>query len=93
MRLGIMFKQDKDKSEDMPKHRLIKVDNRKVSLLKRTTWRCGKLERDIIKNLLKRNEWSSEYPTVNELTKTLQNKDEFRDALERLERRQIILIC
>jgi outer membrane protein assembly factor BamD (BamD/ComL family) len=75
----------------MPRH-LIKVDNRKVTLLKSTTWRCGKCERGIIKYLLKRNEWVSEHPTVNEINETLPNNDEFRDALKRLERRQILLI-
>ena len=68
-----------------------------VVLIRNTTWRCGKLERSIVKNLYKRNEGfgKPEMP-VNDMLQnfklTGKKKNEFLDAIRRLERRNIVRI-
>ena len=68
-----------------------------VVLIRNTTWRCGKLERLIVKNLHKRNEGfgKPEMP-VNDMLQnfklTGKKKNEFLDAIKRLERRNIVRI-
>ncbi|MCS7124964.1 MAG: hypothetical protein NZ932_06105 [Candidatus Bathyarchaeota archaeon] len=69
-----------------------------VVLMRNTTWRCGKLERLIVKHLLHRKTvgfGKSEMP-LNEMLQnfkvTGKKKNEFLDALKRLERRNIIRI-
>jgi hypothetical protein len=68
-----------------------------VILIRNTTWRCGKLERSIVKNLYKRNAGfgKPEMP-VNDMLQnfklTGKKKNEFLDAIKRLERRNIVRI-
>ncbi|MEM3627465.1 MAG: hypothetical protein QXZ25_05505 [Candidatus Bathyarchaeia archaeon] len=68
-----------------------------VVLIRNTTWRCGKLERLIVKHLHKRNEsfGKPEIP-INDLIQnfrlTGRKKNEFLDAIRRLERRNIVRI-
>jgi hypothetical protein len=68
-----------------------------VVLIRNTTWRCGKLERLIVKHLYKRNAGFGK-PEI-QIKEMLQNfqltgkkKNEFLDAVRRLERRNIIRI-
>ena len=68
-----------------------------VVLIRNTTWRCGKLERSIVKHLYRRNEGfgKPEMP-VNDMLQnfklTGKKKNEFLDAIKRLERRNIVRI-
>jgi hypothetical protein len=68
-----------------------------VILIRNTTWRCGKLERLIVKHLYKRDAGfgKPEMP-IKDMLETLnltgKKKNEFLDALKRLERRNIIRI-
>jgi hypothetical protein len=69
-----------------------------IVLIRNTTWRCGKLERLIVNHLLHRKTvgfGKSEMP-LNEMLQnfslTGKKKNEFLDALKRLERRNIIRI-
>lgn len=68
-----------------------------VVLIRNTTWRCGKLERSIVKYLHKRNEGFGRSETS--IRDMLQNfkisgkkRNDFLDALKRLERRNIVRI-
>jgi len=66
-----------------------------VVLLKNTTWRCGRLERSIIQHLYRRYiNFKSPSATIKELMINLniaaEKKDEYLDALKRLEKRNII---
>jgi hypothetical protein len=66
-------------------------------LIRNTTWRCGKLERSIVKHLYKRNLsfGKPEMPIkdmIQSFNLTGKKKNEFLDALRRLERRNIIRI-
>jgi len=68
-----------------------------VVLIRNTTWRCGKLERLIVKHLYKRNAGfgKPEMPIKDMLKNcelTGKKKNEFLDAIRRLERRNIIRI-
>ena len=68
-----------------------------VILIRNTTWRCGRLERLIVKHLYKRNTrlGKPEMPIKDMLQNfklTGKKKNEFLDALRRLERRNIIRI-
>jgi hypothetical protein len=68
-----------------------------VVLIRNTTWRCGKLERSIVKHLHSRHTLfgKSEMPVndiLNNFNVTGKKKSEFLDALRRLERRNIIRI-
>jgi hypothetical protein len=68
-----------------------------VVLIRNTTWRCGKLERLIVRHLGKsrRSFGRTEMP-VKEMLKnfkvTGKKKNEFLDAIKRLERRHIVRI-
>lgn len=69
-----------------------------VILVRNTTWRCGKLERSIVKHLLARNTGFGrpEIPVKDMLQAfklTGKKKNEFLDAIRRLERRNIIKIA
>ena len=76
------------------KKRLVKAI---VVLIRNTTWRCGRLERSIVKHLCSRHSMfgKSEIP-VNEMLQSFEvkgkKKNDFLDALRRLERRNIIRI-
>ena len=68
-----------------------------VILIRNTTWRCGKLERSIVKHLLARNVGFGrpEMPVkdmIQDFNLTGKKKNEFLDAIKRLERRNIIRI-
>jgi hypothetical protein len=66
-----------------------------VVLIRNTTWRCGKLERSIVKHLHKRNEnFGKSEVLVKEMMFNLnlagEKRNEFLDALRRLEKRNIV---
>lgn len=68
-----------------------------VILIRNTTWRCGRLERLIVKNLCRRNvSLGKPEMLVKEMIQnfklTGKKKNEFLDAMKRLERRNIIRI-
>ena len=66
-----------------------------VVLIRNTTWRCGKLERSIVKHLHKKNEnFGKSEMSVNDMMSNLnlagEKRNEFLDALRRLEKRNIV---
>jgi hypothetical protein len=66
-----------------------------VVLIRNTTWRCGKLERSIVRHLHKRHEnFGKSEVSVNDIMCNLQlggeKRNEFLDALRRLEKRNIV---
>lgn len=68
-----------------------------VILLRNTTWRCGRLERLIVKHLHNRHTFfgKPEMPLndmIRNFNVTGKKKNEFLDAIRRLERRNIIRI-
>jgi len=68
-----------------------------VVLIRNTTWRCGKLERLIVKHLHKKNAgFGKPEMSIKDMLKTFnltgKKKSEFLDAIKRLERRNIIRI-
>ena len=68
-----------------------------VVLIRNTTWRCGKLERSIVKNLGRRSSGRGDpgmpiKDMLQNFNLTGKKKSEFLDALKRLERRNIVRI-
>ena len=68
-----------------------------VILSRNTTWRCGKLEKSIVRHLYKRNEnFGRAQVSVKDIMLNLnitgEKKDECLDALRRLEKRNIVRI-
>ena len=68
-----------------------------VVLIRNTTWRCGKLEKSIVRHLHKRHEnlgkrGVSIRDIMQNLDITCEKKDECLDALKRLEKRNIVKI-
>ena len=68
-----------------------------VVLIRNTTWRCGKLEKSIVKHLHKKNEnFGNRGVSVTDMMQNLnftgEKRNEFLDALRRLEKRHIIRI-
>ncbi len=68
-----------------------------VVLIRNTTWRCGKLEKSIVRHLYKRHEnFGKAEISVKEIMLNLnitgEKKDECLDALRRLEKRNIVKI-
>lgn len=68
-----------------------------VILIRNTTWRCGRLERLIVRHLRKKTHRFEEPKTsVTEMIQDFElsgkKKNEFLDAIRRLERRNIIRI-
>ncbi|MGF3522062.1 MAG: hypothetical protein ACQXXJ_03070 [Candidatus Bathyarchaeia archaeon] len=66
-----------------------------VILLRNTTWRCGKVERSIVKHLHKRHEnFGKTEVSVKDIMHNLnlagEKRSEFFDALKRLEKRNIV---
>jgi hypothetical protein len=68
-----------------------------VVLIRNTTWRCGKLERVIVRSLYRRN--MSPAGSGMPITEMIQSfrltgkkRNEFLDAIRRLERRNIVRI-
>jgi len=68
-----------------------------VVLIRNTTWRCGKLERLIVNNLYRRNvSFGGPGMPVTEMIQTFKltgkKRNEFLDAIRRLERRNIVRV-
>lgn len=68
-----------------------------VVLIRNTTWRCGRLERLIVRHLHKRNEnFGKPEMSINDMMQNLRlsgkKKNEFLDAVKRLEKRNIVRI-
>lgn len=68
-----------------------------VILLRNTTWRCGRLERVIVGHLHRKStNFGKPEMTLNEMLQKLKlsgkKKNEFLDAIRRLERRNIVRI-
>jgi hypothetical protein len=68
-----------------------------VVLIRNTTWRCGKLERLIVKNLYRRNASLGKpgmpiKEMIASFKLTGKKRNEFLDAIKRLERRNIVRI-
>jgi len=66
-----------------------------VILIRNTTWRCGKLEKSIVRHLHKRHEnLGNTNVSVGDIMQNLnftgEKKSEFLDALKRLEKRNIV---
>ncbi len=66
-----------------------------VILIRNTTWRCGKVERSIVKHLHKRHEnFGKVEVSVKDIMHHLnlggEKRSEFLDALKRLEKRNIV---
>ncbi len=66
-----------------------------VILIRNTTWRCGKLEKSIVKHLHKKREnFGKQGVPVSDMMQNLdltgEKKNEFLDALRRLEKRNIV---
>ena len=66
-----------------------------VVLIRNTTWRCGKLEKSIVKHLHKKHEnFGKQGVPVKDMMQKLdfngEKKNEFLDALRRLEKRNIV---
>ena len=66
-----------------------------VILIRNTTWRCGKLEKSIVKHLHKKREnFGKKGVPVGDMMQNLnftgEKKNEFLDALRRLEKRHIV---
>jgi hypothetical protein len=66
-----------------------------VILIRNTTWRCGKLEKSIVKHLhKKREDFGKKGVPVGDMMQNLnftgEKKNEFLDALRRLEKRNIV---
>jgi hypothetical protein len=88
MRIDLKKKQKKERG---------KFKKAIVVLIRNTTWRCGKLERLIVKHL--HRESTGLGRTGTPLTDMLQSfrlsgkkRNEFLDAIKRLERRNIVKI-
>jgi hypothetical protein len=66
-----------------------------VVLIRNTTWRCGKVEKSIVRHLYKRNKiFGKPGESVRDIIQNLnfagEKKDECIDALKRLEKRNIV---
>ncbi len=65
-----------------------------VVLIRNTTWRCGKLEKSIVKHLHKKHENLGRkgvlVPDMMQHLDYTGEKNEFLDALKRLEKRNIV---
>ena len=64
-------------------------------LIRNTTWRCGKLEKSIVKHLHKKHEnFGKRGVPIGDMMQNLDfagdKKNEFLDALRRLEKRNIV---
>jgi len=69
-----------------------------IVLLRNTTWRCGRLERLVVKHLhRKSSNFGKPEMSVNEMIQNLnlsgKKRNEFLDAIRRLERRNIVRIA
>lgn len=75
----------------MRKAKHLKSEDKTIVRLKaNTTWRCGKLQRDII-TFIKRHCMLRDV-SVEDILKEFRRNDEVKDALKRLEKRNIITL-
>ncbi len=93
-KLAILIVNGLDKKKKSVKKRFGKV---MVVLIRNTTWRCGKLERLIVTRLHKETaKLGKPGIPLNDMLKnfdlTGKKKNEFLDAIKRLERRNIVRI-
>jgi hypothetical protein len=70
---------------------------RAIVLIRNTTWRCGKLERLIVRHLLKEAlSFGKTCMPLNDMVQSFKlsgkKKAEYLDAIKRLERRNIIRV-
>ncbi|MCW4030961.1 MAG: hypothetical protein NWE80_01205 [Candidatus Bathyarchaeota archaeon] len=68
-----------------------------VVLIRNTTWRCGKVEKSIVKHLYKRHKnYGKPGVSIKDIMQNLKlagtRKDECIDAIKRLEKRNIVKI-
>ncbi len=67
-----------------------------VVLIRNTTWRCGKLERSIVRHLYNKNRLGTAKISVKDMIQFFKlsgkKKNEFLDAIRRLERRNIVRV-
>jgi len=68
-----------------------------VVLIRNTTWRCGKVEKSIVRHLYKRHaNFGKPGMSIRDITQNLnltgKKKDECLDAIKRLEKRNIVKI-
>lgn len=68
-----------------------------VVLIRNTTWRCGRLERSIVKHLYRtKTGFGNPEISVKDMIQSFKvsgkKKNEFLDAIKRLERRNIVRI-
>lgn len=68
-----------------------------VVLIRNTTWRCGKLEKSIVRHLHKRHaNFGKPSMSIRDIMQNLnltgKKKDECLDAIKRLEKRNIVKI-
>jgi hypothetical protein len=68
-----------------------------VVLIRNTTWRCGKIEKSIVRQLHKRHDnFAKKDVSIRDIMQNLNltrdKKNEFLDALKRLEKRNIVKI-
>jgi hypothetical protein len=82
---------------DLPERKAIEQTLVKtiVVLIRNTTWRCGKLEKSIVKHLHKKHEnFGRKGVPVGDMMQNLnftgERRNEFLDALKRLEKRNIV---
>jgi len=68
-----------------------------VILIRNTTWRCGKVEKSIVRHLYKRHKnYGKPGVSIKDIMQNLKlagtRKDELIDAIKRLEKRNIVKI-
>ena len=91
MSVGMMGELPKRKAKEQTLVRTL------VVLIRNTTWRCGKVEKSIVRHLYKRNRtFGKPEVSIREIMQNLNltgtKKDECIDAIKRLEKRNIVKI-
>jgi transcription initiation factor TFIIIB Brf1 subunit/transcription initiation factor TFIIB len=91
MAVGMMGELAKRKAKEQTLVRTL------VVLIRNTTWRCGKVEKSIVRHLYKRHRnFGKPGVSIREIMQNLNltgtKKDECIDAIKRLEKRNIVKI-
>lgn len=91
MAVGMMGELPKRKAKEQTLVRTL------VVLIRNTTWRCGKVEKSIVRHLYKRHRtFGKPEVSIREIMQNLNlsgtKKDECIDAIKRLEKRHIVKI-
>jgi hypothetical protein len=91
MSVGMMGELPKRKAKEQTLVRTL------VVLIRNTTWRCGKVEKSIVRHLYKRHRaFGKPGVSIREIMQNLNltgtKKDECIDAIKRLEKRHIVKI-